>query len=269
MNYDPGLYGTRCAGCGTPLEDTQAFCPKCGMQNPNRRLVCAGCGTVVDATHDFCPQCGQKVGLSVDAGVSAAISAFNASVTGKKKKHVKSIVIVLSVLLLIGGLSSFIIGRVVAGQKKKQAVEAYLSTAKEFYADCVTSGKLMEDIGNEIQSAWYTYVNSRYAYYNGKRLYDPDDAVEAAHDAQQGNILYVKSTATSIQKKLNELLDVPDENNKALLDVRDAVKQTYRAYLELFESVISPSGNYSSWKSDFQSNDKSLANALDYLSDLL
>ncbi len=269
MNYDPGFSGARCARCGAVLESTQAFCPGCGMPNPNRRLVCSGCGTMVDATHDFCPECGQKVGMTADAGVSAAISAFNASVTGKKKKRPKIIAIILAAVLLVGGIGAAVTGRVIAGQKKKQAIETYLSTASDFYRDCLEVGGYLEEIGNEIHSAWYKYVSSSYPYYNGKRLYDPDDAIEAAHNAQKTTVAAVKLLSNSIQSKFNELLQVPDEKNQALLSVRDAVKQTYRTYLELFETVISPSGNYSSWKSDFQNSDSRMASALEQLSNLL
>ena len=263
------LSGTKCASCGVLLEDTQTFCPKCGTPNPNRRLVCHGCGTLVDPTHDFCPECGQKIGMTTDADVSTAISEFNASVAKRKKKPKKAIAIVLSALLVFCTTGGILTGRIIASQKEKQAIETYLSTASDFYLDCLEVGKYLEEIGNEIHSAWYKYVSSSYPYYNGKRLYDPDDAIEAAHDAQSTNIVAVKLSSNSLQSEFNKLLQVPDEKNQALLSVRDAVKLTYRTYLDLFENVMSPSGNYSSWKSDFQSSDNRMANALDQLSNLL
>ncbi len=269
MNEYPVFSGTRCASCGAALEEAQAFCPKCGMPNQNRPLVCQGCGASVDPTHDFCPECGQKIGIPADAGVRAAISEFNASVTKGQKKSKKTIAIVLSVLLVVLTVGGIITGHVIASQKKKQAIETYLSAASDFYLDCLEVGKYLEEIGNEIHSAWYKYVSSSYPYYNGKRLYDPDDAIEAAHNAQKTNVAAVKLSSNAIQSQFNKLLQVPDEKNQALLSVRDAVKQTYRTYLDLFEKVISPSGNYSSWNSDFQNSDTRMANALDQLSNLL
>ena len=269
MNEYPDYQGKKCAGCGAALEDTQTFCPRCGMANPNRRLGCRGCGTTIDPTHDFCPECGQKVEMPADAGVHAAISEFNASVTKGKKKSKKTIVIILAVLLTICTVGGILTGHVIASQKKKQAIETYLSTASSFYLDCLEVGKYLEEIGNEIHSAWYKYVSSSYPYYNGKRLYDPDDAIEAAHNAQRTNVAAVKLVSNTIQSKFNQLLQVPDEKNQALITVRDAVKQTYRSYLNLFENVISPSGNYNSWKSEFSDCDTRMANALEQLSNLL
>ena len=269
MNEYPDYHGIRCAGCGAALEDTQAYCPRCGMPNPNRRLVCQKCGAPVDTTHDFCPECGQKVGITTDAGVSAAISEFNAAVVKRKKKSGKTIAIVLSIFVIVCAVGGILTGHVIASQKKKQAIETYLSTASDFYLDCLEVGKYLEEIGNEIHSAWYKYVSSSYPYYNGKRLYDPDDAIEAAHNAQRTNVAAVKLSANTIQNRFNKLLQVPDGKNQALISVRDAVKQTYRTYLDLFENVISPSGNYNSWKSDFQNYDTRMANALEQLSSLL
>ncbi len=269
MSYEDATFGARCASCGEPLIPTQAFCPKCGAQNPHRRIVCAGCGSELDATHDFCPECGRKVDVPVDAGVNAAIAAFNESVTSKKKHPKKLIAIILVSVLLLGSIGGIVANRVIAAQKKKQAIESYISTAESFYKDCASTGELLEDIGNDIQSAWSMYVTYSYPAYNGKRLYSPNDAVSAAHDKNNNNILVVKMLQTSIQKKYNMLLEVPDEKNETLSDLRDAVKRTYREYLEFFDNIISPNGTFSTWKSNFHSSDTNLANALKELSSLV
>ncbi len=76
-----------CSNCGAPLGDGQDFCPKCGTPKGTvKKNVCGKCGAELQEGQEFCPKCGQKVGLSVDAGVSSAISQFNAGIEKKSKK---------------------------------------------------------------------------------------------------------------------------------------------------------------------------------------
>lgn len=101
-----------CSNCGAPLGDGQAFCPKCGTpKNAPKKKVCSKCGAELQDGQEFCSKCGQKVGLAVDAGVSAAINQFNAGVqkSNNQKKiavpviiGVVAVVIIALVLLLRG-----------------------------------------------------------------------------------------------------------------------------------------------------------------------
>ncbi|MBP0982098.1 MAG: zinc-ribbon domain-containing protein [Oscillospiraceae bacterium] len=94
-----------CKKCGAALGDGQDFCPKCGTpKNAPEKPVCAKCGAEITEGHDFCPKCGHKVGLTVDSGVSSAISQFNENQTKKnKKKIIVPIVAVAIAIGLIGG----------------------------------------------------------------------------------------------------------------------------------------------------------------------
>lgn len=111
QNADPAQV---CRNCGTPLGADQAFCPNCGTPKaPPRPTVCSNCGAPLAEGQAFCAKCGQKVGLAVDAGVSAAISQFNAGVESKKKKKTKlpiilgavAVVIVVLLVVLLSGPS--------------------------------------------------------------------------------------------------------------------------------------------------------------------
>ncbi len=57
-----------CAACGFVVENSFAFCPKCGARQP---LVCASCGEACQPDFAFCPKCGTAVGL-VDSPVVSA-----------------------------------------------------------------------------------------------------------------------------------------------------------------------------------------------------
>ncbi|MBN2558370.1 MAG: zinc ribbon domain-containing protein [Clostridia bacterium] len=61
-----------CSSCGEEVEDTVAFCPKCGnkfepkaVEEPEDEAkgnVCASCGAEIEDGVAFCPSCGAKVG---------------------------------------------------------------------------------------------------------------------------------------------------------------------------------------------------------------
>lgn len=96
-----------CSKCGAELQEGQDFCPKCGTPRVKKN-VCGKCGTELQEGQEFCPKCGQKVGVTVDSGVSSAINQFNASVdkaNAKKKKTpiILGVAIVIIVLLAIAG----------------------------------------------------------------------------------------------------------------------------------------------------------------------
>lgn len=93
-----------CRNCGAPLGDGQAFCPKCGTpKNAPKKNVCGKCGAELQEGQEFCPKCGQKAGLSVDAGVNAAISQFNSGVqkTNAKKKKTPLIIGIAAVVVVV------------------------------------------------------------------------------------------------------------------------------------------------------------------------
>src|ERR1700737_5592487 len=54
-----------CAGCGSEVQSSFAFCPKCGAKQPN---ACPGCGYVCASDFMYCPKCGAQLEDAVEAG---------------------------------------------------------------------------------------------------------------------------------------------------------------------------------------------------------
>lgn len=110
-----------CKKCGAALGDGQDFCPKCGTpKNAPKNPVCAKCGAEITEGHDFCPKCGHKVGLTVDNGVSSAISQFNEK---QKKKNKKKIIIPIVAITIVIGL---IVAGVIIIPKLMMDTEGYI-----------------------------------------------------------------------------------------------------------------------------------------------
>ena len=143
---------------------------------------------------------------------------------------------------------------------KQRAIEQYKSDAKAFYSAVLESGSTMEDIGNEIDDAWYSYI---YDYrYNGYYYYSIESAVSAAQSYMSSEIATVKSDDSRIQSLYNKLANAPDDS---LRYIEDAVYDVYNAYESMYDCVIDPSGNYRTWSSEFSDCDGELADALDTL----
>ena len=249
----------RCMNCQALLEDGQMFCPECGA---SQKKVCMQCGAEVQDDQAFCPSCGQKVTGNTGQNSQNAISQFNANLEQKNSKK-KLIPIILCVVLIIAG----IIGCISYSSMQKKAVENYISNAETFYTDVLASGIKMENIGNEIQTAWKAYVNS--SYYNGKRYYSVDSAVAAGQASQSTNISAVKSSDSQIQSLYKKLLSPPKSDDPILQEIKDAVKETYDAYEDMYDCIISPTGNYTSWRNSFSSVDSELSDAINDLNSLL
>ena len=179
--------------------------------------------------------------------------------------------VIIAIVVAIVGFIGFFVYSTVQENKKQEAIEQYREDAAAFHSTTLSSGSDMEDIGNAIQTAWGKYVNnSRYgAYYNGTYLYSVDDAVEAAQKEQAEKISDVISGDSNIQSLYKALLVIPDPEDQELQEIKEAVKEVYDAYEDMYGVVINVSGNYNSFKSDFGDTDSELADALGKLRNLL
>lgn len=263
-----------CGLCGTPLGDGQMFCPNCGTakstakgeETAPKANVCAKCGAELREGQAFCPQCGQKVGLAVDSSVNSAIHQFNAGVQKQSKKK-KRLPIILIILLAIAAVAGGIVYSSIQKKNAEEAIAEYMRNAKSFYTKVLSSGSTLEDIGNEIQKSWRAYVKSE--RYNGRYYYSVDDAISAALSNSSYDVSSVKNADSSIESLYKKLLTVPDTSNQELLEIKDAVKDAYKAYQNMYDCIISPSGNYNTWTSDFGDVDSDLADTIRDLGNLV
>jgi len=57
----------KCVKCGTPLNEEQVFCPKCGTAKViEKQNICSQCGTELQTGQIFCPKCGKKAEETVN-----------------------------------------------------------------------------------------------------------------------------------------------------------------------------------------------------------
>lgn len=257
----------RCPKCQALIGEGQTFCPECGT---SFKKLCPNCKSELRDGQSFCPECGQKVEVCLDSNENPAISRFNSDVEKRKRKS-KVLPVVLTIILIIAGIGGYFTYYSIQSKNREEKIKAYLDDAKSFYSSVIISGSNMETVGNAIQSAWKKYINSSSygAYYNGEYIYSVDSAVEAAQNEQSGKISSVRSGDSSIASTYKSLLTIPETENQELQEIKDTVKDVYDAYKNMYDCVITPSGNYSSWTSDFSDADSKLGSAIKDLGGLL
>jgi len=221
QHYEP--QGTNptdvCTKCGAVLGDGQEFCPKCGTpKNAPKANVCGKCGAELQEGQEFCPKCGQKVGLSVGAGVSAAISSFNSGVEKKKKKS-KIVLIVIAVVALLAIGTGFIVNNLVQAKKAEEAIATYREDAASFYAMVLSDASKIEDLGNDEVGYWHDYIYDD-AYSS------IESAVYMAQLEHSDDMSTVEANFDGITTAYKALLTLPDGADDELEEIKDAVKDT-------------------------------------------
>lgn len=120
-----------CANCGAPLEEEQAFCPKCGTpKSVLKQNVCGRCGAELQDGQAFCPKCGQKVGFAVDDG------AQNTNTKKKKMTLVIAAAAVAAVIIILIAVSG--------GTGKKDFHELYSDIAGMSWCTIPSDGSYMK-----------------------------------------------------------------------------------------------------------------------------
>jgi DNA-directed RNA polymerase subunit M/transcription elongation factor TFIIS len=207
---------------------------------------CDKCGSKLEKGQEFCSKCGKKNKVKDDSNEAKE----------KNKNRTKNIIIIaiVSVLVIVGLVIGIIIknnnDKQRAKEELEQAVEKYKSDAYSFGYETLSSLADIESVGNDVKSYWYDYIyEDKYSSIN--------DAVDKALEKNSELIETINDEKKSIEKDYKVLLNVPDENNSELNEIKDAVKDLYNDYYDFYDVVITPTGNYTSFTSDFSRLDSS------------
>jgi RNA polymerase subunit RPABC4/transcription elongation factor Spt4 len=294
-----------CRSCGALMDEDQMFCPKCGtskLQETVRSSICSKCGNLIRDDEVFCSKCGQKVGLEIEQDTISAINSYNQKVTNKKVKSKRLTIIIAAIVLIIGvggyfGYQYYALQKKISGIEKlldekkysdaakecnaflskkqnadiKELLTAaqagmkveYMVDAYEFNGEIIAAGSNLEAIGNEVLNNWHSYV---YDYYS---IYDSvDNAISMALIMKSGEVSRAKDDKTKIDNLYSVLRIVPYEDPE-LNEIRNCIKEEYDAYIDFYQHIISPSGNYNSFSADFSSLDGDLVSKFNELKSLL
>lgn len=194
--------------------------------------------------------------------------AASAVAVRPKKKVGLICLIVAAAVLIVGSIAGYFIYQNIQEKKREEAIATYRQDAKTFCDDMLLTGTQMEDVGNALLDYWGTYVSGT-RYYNGHYMGDVNDAVLAAQTEQSATISQLQNDAAKREQQYKKLLKLPVEDNSELQEIKQAAKELYETYQDMYSCVIDVSGNYINFKSDLKDVDDQLVRKYKALKELL
>lgn len=202
-------------------------------------MFCFKCGSKLDEGDTFCPNCG------INNYKEEPKSKNN---TGKIFRNIFIITIALAISFV--GIRVYI-RKDMEKNHKQIEVSSYILKANNFETEMLLTLEDIEKLGNNISSYWNDYINNN--KYN-----DVDDAIDNAFKDNETLVKKIKTTKeTEIDKTYKELLEIPDNSNNKLIEIKSAIKELYEEYYDFYYLILSPSGNYINFTSEFSRLDTS------------
>lgn len=239
-------------------------------------ITCPECGKSVSDLAKACPECGYPIAGEDKSNINLQqVELASVNLSKMKKSSTKAIITIVCVIMVC--VISIFTGMNVYNniQEQKAAEEAAiisatyksnLSTAK---TTMLISAIEAETACNLIKSVWYNCIyevsdtkTNKYTKKNSYSFYDDfNDALanlfwDEDFLETQANIASSQETVASLMKKLT---NPPDEHKEAY----EAIKDLYDAYLDLTNLAVNPSGNLTTYSSNFNDADTEFANCYD------
>lgn len=220
------------------------------------KKFCDKCGNELKKGQVFCDKCGNKIVEENDLNKVVETDT-------KKKSSIKIIIIaIISVIVIAGIITGIIIKSNKEKEQLERSIETYKLKAYSFGFETLSSLANIETVGNDVKTYWHDYIyESKYS--------SIDDAVDKALEKNSELIDKINDEKREIEKDYKSLLKVPDENDSELNEIKQAVKDLYNDYYDFYDVVITPTGNYTTFTSDFSRLDSSGVKKYNNLKSLL
>lgn len=199
-------------------------------------VKCSECGKEISDTIKKCPNCGYK---------------------NKKKLNKKKIIIIciISLVLLIGGCVSIIAIKNNNTKQQEKLVQEYDSLIVETGAKIYVNGVLAQYYSGGIVGAWYDCIKDRYCK-------DFNNSIKNYINQNEKGLTTLKDNKTEVEKNMQKLKNVPTN------DYQDAYKKIvefYGYYSKLVDCATNPSGNYTTYISNYNNYSSDFKSAYNQL----
>ncbi|MCI8282944.1 MAG: zinc ribbon domain-containing protein [Lachnospiraceae bacterium] len=254
----------QCPECGQEISDKAKKCIHCGKvfveEKPvNEEIKCIECGAVLSGTDEICPNCGCPIEeQKADEPQKVEVTNVKLSVNKKKAKIIRgvAIVVVAAIIAVIG------IKFISENNAKKEYVENYeklIYLILDGASDAESAGGLIHDV-------WYNTIyeesdskTDKYTKDSNGMFYDDFNTsllMLMLSDSFTSDIDDIKSNQEQVQKMMKDMKNPPE----GYADAYDALKDFYDAYTKLVNLAVDPSGNLSSYTSEFNEADSETMN---------
>lgn len=199
-------------------------------------VKCSECGKEISDTIKKCPNCGYK---------------------NKKKLNKKKFVIIciISLVLLIGSCVSIIMIKNNNTKQQENLVQEYDSLIVETGAKIYVNGVLAQYYSGGIVDAWYDCIKSKYCSDFNTRIKN--------YMSQNGKgLTTLKDNKAEIEKNMQKLKSVPTNDYK---DAYEKIVEFYGYYSKLVDCATNPSGNYTTYISNYNNYSSDFKSAYNQL----
>lgn len=271
-----------CPNCGKQISEKAETCPGCGYvlkkkeetEELQEKRFCEECGAEITSDMDTCPNCGCPIerdkNEEVNDGASnvqaVEVTKINLQVDEKGKKKAKKAVIaaaiaVAAIIAIFFGYRSY------QKQQEEKAKQKYKTDLDLAAITMLTGASEAETAGGLIHDVWYDtiYENKR----DSTKKYTMNSSYKFNSDFNTSLMLLfadedfsqsiesIKSNQDTVRLSMKNLKNPPEEYE----DAYDDLKTLYDWYTKLTELAVNPSGNLTSYTSDYNEADQGFMNA--------
>lgn len=199
-------------------------------------VKCPECGKEISDTIKKCPNCGYK---------------------NKKKLNKKKIVIIciISLVLLIGGCISIITIKNNNTKQQEKLVQEYDSLIVETGAKIYVNGVLAQYYSSGIADSWYDCIKSKYCS-------DFNTRIKNYMSQNEKGLTTLKDNKAEIEKNMQKLKSVPTNDYQ---DAYEKIVEFYGYYSKLVDCATNPSGNYTTYISNYNNYSSDFKSAYNQL----
>jgi hypothetical protein len=270
-----------CPKCGGEISDKAKTCVHCGAEvggptpqppqdaaeesaeasskEPEPKKTCAECGAELESDASVCMNCGCPVESEVSA--DQPVKKEDEKKESFFKKH-KVPVIIVGVLALV----ALIIILVLVGMGNAAAAkhQAYVDNLNKVYSEMLSGASESEKMGGEVHDIWYSAIwKDDETWDSSIEKYHSDDFNAALkkyfNDTETlKKEVSIASHTSAIDEAMKEMQDPPDDLKNAC----DAMNDAYKEYKTLSELATNPTGNLTTFTSQFNQADTNVASEL-------
>ena len=199
-------------------------------------IKCPECGKEISDTIKKCPNCGYK---------------------NKKKLNKKKFVIIciISLVLLIGGCVSIITIKNKNTKQQEKLVQEYDNLIVETGAKIYVNGVLAQYYSGGIADAWYDCIKDRYCK-------DFNNSIKNYMSQNEKGLTTLKDNKAELEKNMQKLKSVPTNDYQ---DAYEKIVEFYGYYSKLVDCATNPSGNYTTYISNYNNYSSDFKSAYNQL----
>lgn len=258
-----------CPECGGPISEKATECIHCGKilkEEPVVERRCKECGGVIFDNDIVCTHCGCPI---EDYKEPQKVEVTNVKLAVNKKK--RNIIIAVIAILVIGCVTGVLVKQQLDKKHAQEVVAIYKRNLNTAVTTMLSGAAKAETAGGLIHDVWYNaiyeksdintdkFTKEKSKYYSESFFVDDFNTAlgNLFMDSDFTNdIKEIKANQEEVQKFMKDLKNPPEEYQ----DAYDALKEFYDAYTRLVGCAVDPTGNLSSYTSDFNEADTNTMN---------